>query len=304
MPTSTLIECSLKLPDAYRAKDILGFNQRDPLAIAEIVDQQSLSKGLLWHEQLARLTIQFKDNAVAEVQLAIDGLAASDDQMTLQAKAKGLLGLNQDIEGFELAYKDHPQLGLLIAQNSGLRVPTCTTFFEAITWAITGQQISVNAAVSIRRKLIQRVGVEHSSGLLCYPDAKRVVNIEAGALRQLGYSNAKVKALLGVSEMVLAHQALLELTPTAETVTEIYQRLHEIKGIGPWTINYALLRGLGWLDGSLQGDAGVRRSLQTLLRLTDKLSEQQTQDWLAPFSPWRALLAAHLWQYDPSIPPV
>ena len=124
------------------------------------------------------------------------------------------------------------------------------------------------------------------------------MEIEAGALRQLGYSGTKVEALLGVSELVIAQQALLDLKPSEDTITEIYQRLNEVKGVGPWTINYGLLRGLGWLDGSLQGDAGVRRSLQTLLSQPEKLTEQQAQNWLAPFTPWRALVAAHLWQYD------
>ena len=84
MTASTLIEYSLKLPDSYRAKDILKFNQRDTLAIAEVVEQQSLSKGLLWHGQPARLAIQFKDNAIVEVQLSIDGLAYKDDESALQ----------------------------------------------------------------------------------------------------------------------------------------------------------------------------------------------------------------------------
>jgi DNA-3-methyladenine glycosylase II len=58
------------------------------------------------------------------------------------------------------------------------------------------------------------------------------------------------------------------------------------------------MRGYGWLDGSLHGDAAVRRSLQKLLVMTDKPTERQTQDWLADFSPWRALVAAHLWAFD------
>ena len=35
-----------------------------------------------------------------------------------------------------------------------------------------------------------------------------------------------------------------------------------LKGIGPWTVDYALLRGFARLDGSLHGDAAVRRQLQ------------------------------------------
>jgi DNA-3-methyladenine glycosylase II len=78
-------------------------------------------------------------------------------------------------------------------------------------------------------------------------------------------------------------------------IDEIRERLLSIHGIGPWTVDYALLRGFGWLDGSLHGDAAVRRGLQTVLGNAEKISEVQARQWLAEFSPWRALVAAHLW---------
>ncbi len=42
-------------------------------------------------------------------------------------------------------------------------------------------------------------------------------------------------------------------------------------------------------------DAAVRRGLQTLLQSSEPISETQASQWLAQFSPWRALVAAHLW---------
>jgi DNA-3-methyladenine glycosylase II len=50
------------------------------------------------------------------------------------------------------------------------------------------------------------------------------------------------------------------------------------------------------LDGSLHGDVAVRRNLQLLLNTAEKPDEKTTQSWLATFSPWRALIAAHLWK--------
>jgi DNA-3-methyladenine glycosylase II len=78
-------------------------------------------------------------------------------------------------------------------------------------------------------------------------------------------------------------------------VEEVRESLLRLRGIGPWTVNYALLRGFGWLDGSLHGDVAVRRKLQRLLGASASMSEADTQSWLAQFSPWRALVAAHLW---------
>lgn len=78
-------------------------------------------------------------------------------------------------------------------------------------------------------------------------------------------------------------------------VFEHHYHDHPLLGIGPWTLNYTLLRGFGWLDGSLHGDVAVRRGLQLLLESDEKITEAEAQTWLVEFSPWRALVAAHLW---------
>ena len=75
---------------------------------------------------------------------------------------------------------------------------------------------------------------------------------------------------------------------------QIEQQLLAIKGIGPWTLNYCLLRGYGWPDGSLHGDVAVRRAIG-LLQKEEKPDAAAARIWLDQFQPWRALVAAHLW---------
>lgn len=294
---STVLTCSLELPKHYRTDDILAFHNRDVLAVAESVDGHSLRKGLLWNRQAACLTIRFNQNS-ADAELVIDGLAATNDADALFNLVQRMLGLTQSIEDFEHSYRQHPQLGVLIAQQPGLRVPTSATVFEALSWAITGQQISVSAAISIRRKLIQAAGLRHSSGLACYPDAKQLALLSESDLRQAGFSQAKAQTLLAVSRMIEIGELSLEKIIDTSNVEEVRRQLLLIRGIGPWTVNYALLRGFGWLDGSLHGDVAVRHGLQALLGSADKVTEQQAQQWLMPFSPWRALVAAHLWAFS------
>jgi DNA-3-methyladenine glycosylase II len=292
----TVLACSLELSQHYRTEDILAFHKRDALAIAESVDDHSLRKGLVWNNQAACLTISFHQSS-ADAELVIDGAANANDADVFCSMVRRMLGLNQLVEDFEKIYRHHPQLGLLIAQQPGLRVPTTATVFEALSWAITAQQISVKAAISIRRKLIQTAGLQHSSGLLCYPDAKQLVRVSENDLRQIGFSNNKAQTLLTVSRMIENREIRLKNEVNTEDVEEISRQLLLIRGIGSWTVNYALLRGFGWLDGSLQGDVAVRGGLQALLGSVDKITEQQTQQWLSQFSPWRALVAAHLWAF-------
>lgn len=288
---------SLDLPADFRPADILDFHRRDRQEVAEQVGANSLHKALLWQGQPALLRIVFQ-HSQAQVTLQVDAKNLVIDADELQHTVRRMLALDQDLVGFTLRFGNHRELGALLRRQQGLRVPATATPFEALAWAVTGQQISVPVAVSLRRKLIQQCGKPHSSGLICHPDAAQVAGLTQDSLRAIGFSANKSHALLQLAAQVVERELPLDdwaQALDADLVEQIRAHLLAIKGIGPWTVNYALLRGFGWLDGSLHGDVAVRRGLQILLNKEDKLDEKFTQHWLAQFSPWRALVAAHLW---------
>ena len=287
------LSCVVSLPANFRADAVLEFHGRDHTGLAERIEACCLHKGLVWDGQPACLSIRFEaGRALAE--LALDGIVRSDPD-GLARQVRHMLGLTQPVEAFENAHRAHPHVGPLITRQSGLRVPLSASPFEALSWAITGQQISLGAAISIRRRLIEAAGVRHSGGLACYPDAAAVVRLGEAALRQAGFSRAKTQTLTMLSLEVAAGHLPLPAWTTDASPEQIRERLLQVRGIGPWTVDYTLLRGYGWLGGSLHGDAAVRRKLQRLLGHTTKLTGDFTRDWLAEFSPWRALVAAHLW---------
>lgn len=282
----------LALPVNYRSADIIAYHLRDPARISEKLDVDILYKGFMWDSEPACLELRFDDN-VASARL--DSRHPAIDQASLDALLTRMLGLEQDINGFEQAVASHPQLRLLTQQQSGLRVPVATSPFEALVWAIIGQQISIQAAISIRARFIQTAGIPYSDTLWCHPDAQAVASTSPDALRQAGLSSAKVRTLLTVSQAILNNDLTLPDTLNTVPATALQEQLMAIRGIGPWTADYTLLRGYGWLDGSLHGDAAVRRGLRKLLQNEDPVSPEFTRNWLMEFSPWRALVAAHLW---------
>ncbi len=291
---TTQLRLILPLPATFRPGDVLSFHRRDRQEIAERVTDDALHKGIMWQHAPACLTVTFGPGQ-AEVRLSVDGRLPDISQTALESMVRRMLGLTQDIDAFETRHRDHPQLGLLITHHPGLRVPATATPFEALTWAVAGQQISLGAAVALRRKLIEATNIRHSSGLLCYPGARQIAGLSEVTLRQAGFSATKTRTLLTLSAQVMEDRLPLDTWASTLPIDEMRAQLLAIKGIGPWTVNYTLLRGFGWLDGSLHGDAAVQRGVQTLLHAPDRISAQAVQDWLAQFSPWRALAAAHIW---------
>ncbi|WP_321146373.1 3-methyladenine DNA glycosylase 2 [Providencia alcalifaciens] len=291
---------SISLPPYYRIDDFFAFHLRDPQNIAEIVEKNTLRKGIIWQERAAQIHLsindQATDNKQAILQLDVDNAETSPSLNELHTLAIHLLGLNQPVEQFEEKYLTHPILGKLIAPQRGVRVYQSATTFEALVWAIIGQQISVLAAIAIRRRFIQAVGQQHSSGIWCFPTVTSVINVDDEMLRQAGFSLGKIIALRGLCNAIQAGELDLDNAVTPENVHDVTEKLLAIKGIGPWTVSYGLLRGFNYLDGSLHGDVAVRRNLQTLLVQDAQPSAKETQQWLAQFAPWRALVAAHLWR--------
>ncbi|EUD07467.1 DNA-3-methyladenine glycosylase family protein [Providencia alcalifaciens] len=286
---------TISLPPYYRIDDFFAFHLRDPQNIAEIVEKNTLRKGIIWQGHAAQIRLSIDDKQ-ATLQLDVDSAETPPTPNELHHLAIHLLGLNQPIEQFEEQYLTHPILGKLIAPQRGVRVYQSATTFEALVWAIIGQQISVLAAIAIRRRFIQAVGQQHSSGIWCFPTAESVMNVDDEMLRQSGFSLGKIIALRGLCDAIQAGKLDLESAVTPNNVNDVTAQLLAIKGIGPWTVSYGLLRGFNYLDGSLHGDVAVRRNLQTLLTQDIQPSAKETQEWLTQFTPWRALVAAHLWR--------
>lgn len=292
-PNDAATSVHLALPEDFRRDDFLAFHGRDGEGLAERVGRLGVAKGLMLDGRAARLDLFWREGQVG---VSLSGAEIAPEALT--ALARRLLGLDQDVAGFEARCGDDPLLGPLIRARPGLRVPQSATPFEALAWAILGQQISVAAAIGLRRRLIRASARWAPGDLLAFPDAAAVHALGEAKLGAAGLSRAKAGALMRLSAAVLDDELPLDDWAAVPDPERIRAALVAIKGIGPWTVNYALLRGFGWLDGSLHGDVAVRRNLGALLGRATAPDAAFTEAWLAPFSPWRALVAAHLWARD------
>ncbi|MCX7295058.1 DNA-3-methyladenine glycosylase 2 [Janthinobacterium sp.] len=291
----TLLHWTLPLPAGYRRDDVIAFHGRDTQAVAEQVTPTGLRKGILLAGVPVVLDVAFTDDA-AICQADIDG---NDDgfaglQTPLHGALLNILGLRIDPQPFALLAAGDPLLAPLIRVNPGLRIVQSASPFEALTWAIIGQQINLSFAISLRRTFIVQAGRRHGSGLWCYPEARDVARLSVEELTSRKFSRAKAETVLRLARLVDEGALSLELPPSGD-VAAISQALLAVKGIGPWTVNYALLRGYGYADCSLHGDVAIRAALQKLLGEEVKPDMARTEQWLRQYAPHRTMAAAHLW---------
>ncbi|WP_198120698.1 DNA-3-methyladenine glycosylase family protein [Massilia rhizosphaerae] len=280
---------TIALPPGYRRADAFTFHGRDADALAEQVDPQAgrIRKGVLLGGVPTVLDITLHDDR-ADCVVDSDGTAATE---AVRDALVNMLGLRIDPAPFEQAARDDPLFGPVVARQPGLRVIQSATVFEALTWAIIGQQINLPFAIALRRTFIAQAGRAHSSGLWCYPEASDVARLDVEQLTGRKFSGAKAETLLRFARLVASGALSLDRETEAAGVSE---RLLAVKGIGPWTVNYALLRGWGYADCSLHGDVAVRNAIGRL-RGTERPDMRAAEAFLAAYRPHRTMAAAYLW---------
>lgn len=280
-------EFTLALPRGYRRNEVLDFYGRDPESVSERIERASLRKAALVGGFPALLEIEFgirKDEAICRTDAA--------DFEAARKAIERILGLTADAEEFENRFAGDPLLGEVICRQRGLRIPLTPAPWEALAWAIIGQQISLKVAVMLRRNLIAAAGLPHDSGLRAHPSAAAVAQLDVETLRGLKFSGSKAEYVLAAARAVTSGELpvdRLHAMPFEEAVS----RAAAVRGIGPWTIQYFFLRGLGLSDCLPAGDAGLAQGLARLIG--ERPNERQIRDLMARYAPWRSLATYHVW---------
>lgn len=297
----------IPLPDGYDLAPAWAYHSRDarraPDAPAERLGEGgALTRALLIDGEPVALTLTPDPDGRHLSVSVVEGTMAP---AALAALARRLLGLTAPMDaavaGLAARAEGDALTACLIGPRRAFRPPLAASVFEALVWAVIGQQITVSFAADLRRQLILVAGRPLACGMVAHPDAAAVAALGPSALTSRRFSRAKAAYLIGAARAVVDG---LDLEGLADPVTdrgadrgeeEAMRILLALRGIGPWTANYVLLRGCGLVDRVPVGDAGLATALRNFYALDHKPGPAEQADLMAPFAPWRGLATAHLW---------
>jgi AraC family transcriptional regulator of adaptative response / DNA-3-methyladenine glycosylase II len=181
-------------------------------------------------------------------------------------------------------------LGALAVRQPGLRLPGAFDGFEFATRAILGQQISVEAARTLARRLLERFGTPIETPFAgvnaLFPEAARLADCAPAALAALGIVATRARAIVALAHRVAEGRIALDVQAPVE---QTLMQLRALPGIGDWTAQTIAMRALHWPDAFPPGDVGVMKALG--LRSV-KAAEALAEAW----RPWRSYAVMHLWQ--------
>ncbi|MCB1033137.1 MAG: DNA-3-methyladenine glycosylase 2 family protein [Acidobacteria bacterium] len=283
----------LSLPGSYPAGGVLTHLGRDPQSLTDRVRGKIFESGLWLEDQPARLALSFEKGGV---RASIEG-ADLGDRAAVEAHRQVIrrLGLGWHSSSFERQVGQSEQLAPLVAGRRGLRVPLTGSPFDAVTWAIIGQQINLPFAFRLQRCLVELAGAPAGDDLWAPPRAQEVAALSPAPLLNRQYSRRKAEYLIGVAEAIVRGDLDLEALGRGSAVV-LEERLLALRGIGPWTARYIMMRGFGLHDCVPVGDAGLVKGLQSFFKLAERPGPQETEELMEAFRPYRSLATFHFWK--------
>lgn len=286
----------ITLPSGYPLAHLKRALGRDPLSLTERLEGNVYSTAVRLGSEDTPVLLR--------LQIVPDCIQVSTTHAALapeaHAVATALLGLGQDADGFA---RHARKLGLarLVAGREQLRIVQTPSVFEGLLWAIIGQQINLPFAFRLRRRLTELVSPPLADGLHAPPSPAAVAALSPEDLRPLQFSRAKATTLIETARLVASGALDLD-TLRVMSATRAERTLLAIRGLGPWSVNYVMMRSLGFADCLPLGDTGVTAGLRTLLDLETKPDRDAVHRLMAVFSPHRSLATAHLWQLNQPAP--
>jgi DNA-3-methyladenine glycosylase II len=225
-------------------------------------------------------------------------LSAVRIKPTTKAVARALLekmlGLRIDLTPFyELAARDR-KIARLAEEFRGLKPPRFPSVFEAVANGIACQQLSLAVGILLLNRLTCEFGmVLGNEGLRAFPSPSRLSAEKIASLRKLGFNTNKSRELVELSTAICEQRLDLERLATLDNETA-RERLMGLNGVGRWTAEYVLLRGLGRLDMFPGDDVGARNNLSRFLGLKRSLGYDVVKRVVAHWQPYAGFLYFHL----------
>lgn len=210
----------------------------------------------------------------------------------IAARLRHILCTDLDVKPFYRLVKGDELLGPIAPRFRGLKIPASPTVFESLVMAVLSQQVNLTFAYSIKKELVETFGERrqvNGDTYHAFPAPTRFAEQKEEDLLRFRLSRAKAGTLVRLGE-AFASGTITDQDLTSRSDDEVVERLTQIKGIGRWSADIALLRGLARIDAFPGGDLGVVKYVaQGLLGKAEKATEAEMREFAERWRPYRGL---------------
>lgn len=207
--------------------------------------------------------------------------------------------LDTDLGAFYHFAEGDDILGPLVKRFAGLRLVGMPDFYEAITWGILGQQINLAYTYTLKRRFTEKFGdsfTYEGQQYWIYPDPAVVATTSQDDLLALRLTHRKAEYLSDISKRVAKGEVSKRLYQRLKTATRAEKQMVRLRGIGPWTANYVLMRCLRMGDAFPMADIGLLNGIKELKGLATKPDKEYLLALKSRWQNWASYATFYIWR--------
>lgn len=243
------------------------------------------------------IEIGSSDDRTVEVRF-VNGAPKKSIRMAAAKYVWEWLDLGRDLAPFYRMAGEDPLLKRVVEAHRGLRIVRIPDLFEALCWAVIGQQINLAFAYTLKKRFVEaygeRMGWDGETYWL-FPLPERIAELTVDDLKALQFTGKKAEYILEVARQIaaksLTKEALLDLPGQ-----EAEAALVKIRGIGPWTANYVAMRCLGDAAAFPVGDVGLHNAMKMQLGMDRKPTIEEILTLAKGWAGWEGYATFYLWR--------
>lgn len=210
---------------------------------------------------------------------------------------QSLFNLNMNLNSFYDDVKEDHVMSRLTRELRGLKSPTTPTIYEALIESIIEQQISLNVAHSLEKKVIKSFGdALKLEGKIYYafPAPEKMASATIPQIRECGLSQRKAEYISEISKLVANKELDLDKFKKYQDINEIITDLDRVRGIGVWTAELTIIRSMQKFDSIPADDLGVRRVISHYYCNDRKIPGEEARKIAEKWGRWKGLASFYL----------
>ncbi|MCC0566935.1 DNA-3-methyladenine glycosylase family protein [Brevibacillus borstelensis] len=207
--------------------------------------------------------------------------------------------LEQNLSGFYEMARQDKVLHQLVQNYYGLRIIRIPDLFEALTWAIIGQQINLPFAYTLKKRFVEQFGeklVYEGTVFWLYPAFDKIAAIDINELRSLQFTTRKAEYIIEVAKAMATGQVTKESLRHMNDRQHVQKTLLGIRGVGLWTADYVMMKCFADPAAFPVADVGLQNALKSRLGLQRKPTVDEIMDLGANWEGWQAYATFYLWR--------
>lgn len=227
-------------------------------------------------------------------QLAYELVAAeqlADRRIAMEQRLTMYLSLDDDLRPLYALAGDDPPFWRVVERLHGYHQVKFASPWEAAAWAVLSQRTPIPVAQRAKQRLTERFGlpIEFEGQIKsAFPEPAAMADADLAELGELAGGERKAGYLLAVAR---AFTAVDEAWLVAAPYDEVEGWLRAIEGIGTWSAEFVLLRGLGRMERL----PAEKRLLEAASRVYDRAVDERELERLAErYGPHRGYWAHYL----------